>query len=294
MAGGRLEWLSPSILVWCDGRDTKIRVKKFFDEDYWLKERMRSHGISHYVLDKAPRRCAKPIHHHRKALHTTKGSSLNFPGNISTPCGLDLVFGNGRKSKIGGLITVDGVPYLTAAKHGLHETSTISSTSSVKDKALIGRCGNICSETSSSLSSGDIDSASDRCPHSRATTPTSVMSLTGAKMEDWPVTVMYPLVLADEDVLLGYPTNDLDWLLVDLSDAPVALLDKVLKPNLFQRKHIQGLHVGEIDGHSLVTVVTTDQQPQPGFLSSLYSTLQVEGSLYEVMLITLEKPLRKY
>lgn len=82
---------------------------------------------------------------------------------------------------------------------------------------------------------------------------------------------------------------------MDLSNVPIALLKKILRPNMVGDKPISDLHLGEIDNDQCaVAVVTGGLESQSGLLSSVYSTLQVAGSLHDVQLITLDKPLREY
>ncbi|KAF7508514.1 hypothetical protein GJ744_009227 [Endocarpon pusillum] len=256
MAGDRPQGLVPSIVVWCYSDDTKARVRKHFENEAWLQNGMHANGMNHYVLDKPPRRSAKPASRNRQPLHTLGDSSPVELKHTPTPCGVSLLLENGKKCIIGGLILVDGAPHLMTTRHGLDGLPrSFHGVAGVLAFESVGRPPDICGETSHHFN------------------------------------ILCSPVPADEDSVLGYCTDDFDWALIDFSDAPSDLLEVILKPNMIQGKAIQGLHVGDIDDQSTVTLVTACADSQLGLISSGFSTLQIDGSLHDVMLITLDKPL---
>lgn len=256
MAGNRPQGLVPSIVVWCYTDETKVRVRKYFGNEAWLQNGMHANGMNHYVLDEPPRRSAKPASPNRQPLHTLGDCSLVELKHNPTACGLSLLLENGKKCIIGGLILVDGAPHLMTTRHGLDGLPRSShGVAGVLGFESVGRSPDVCGGTSHHFN------------------------------------ILCPPAPADEDLVLGCCTDDFDWALIDLSDAPSHLLEVILKPNMTQGKAIQGLHVGDIDDQSTVTLVTACADSQLGLISSGLSTLQIDGSLHDVRLITLDKPL---
>jgi hypothetical protein len=307
MAGDRPQWLAPSILVWCYAEDTKARVRKHFEDEAWLKYGMHIHRMNHYILDKPPRRSAKPAFLHGQSLCILGGCSVIVPEHNSTSCGLTLVLESGEKCNIGGLIFVDGAPYLITTRHGLDGfLRSLRRRQGIIRFKSAGRRPSTCSEVPPSVSTDGDAPASDNSSYTPFTTPPSSQTspegrpeklyrsaTTRARNANHQVNILCPPIPADEDSVLECPADDFDWALVDLSDAPSALLEDILRPNMVHGKPIQGLHLGEIDDQRTVTVVTAGVEAQLGLLSSVSSTLQVDGSLHDVRLITLDKPLRE-
>lgn len=228
------------------------------------------------------------------------------PENVSTSCGLSLICGNGKKCTIGGLIFVNGAPYGITTRHGLDDMArSVRRRQNVIERKSGYTLPSTCGDRSAYVSIDDSESALCRSSYTPVTTPPSSKSFPPDKPEklyhlalpsptnaSHQVRILCPPIPADEDRILEYPADDLDWALIDLSDtADTDLLD-LMRPNMVHGNPIQGLHLGEIDDQSKVTVVVDGLRPQSGLLSSVYSTLQVEGSLHDVRLIVLEKSLR--
>ncbi len=306
MAGDRPQWLAPSILVWCDAEDTKMRVRKLFDDEAWLEERMGIRGMNHYILDGPAYRSAKPSSLHSRSLCVLGGSSVIVPEHVSTSCGLSLILENGKKCDIGGLIFVDGTPYGMTTRHGLDDMArSLRCCQNVIRRKSVCTLPSTWSDVSPCVSTDGHKSASGRSSYTSITTPPSPknppqdkpeklyhLALPSSTNSRDQVKVLCPPIPADEDYILEYPADDFDWVLIDLCDAPDALLFDLLMPNMVHGKPIQGLHLGEIDDQSKVTVLTDGLRPHSGLLSSVCSTLQVEGSLHDVRLIVLDKLLR--
>ena len=301
MAGDCSELLAPSILVWCRDSDTKSRVQKYFKEDMWLKEQLLNHELAYHILDKPPRRCAKEVATHQRILYSQEGSSLITSADALTSCGLDLILPDGKRCTVGGLIMIDDVPYLLTSRHGLDKSHKSSTTTSSITTEAGTQLQSSCSDRYSAVPAEN-DTWSR--PHtSHTSTGADAIACCARKPEySMPhesevhaVKVLYPPIPTHGQGQSVSPADDFDWAVVDLSDAPISLLGRVLKPNLAEGKEIQGIHVGDcglVDQHP-VPVAVAGMKQRFGLLTNIYSILQVDGSLHDVMLITLDKPMRK-
>ncbi|EXJ69219.1 CAMK/PKD protein kinase [Cladophialophora psammophila CBS 110553] len=102
------------------------------------------------------------------------------------------------------------------------------------------------------------------------------------------VKILFPPVSASNSKLDNCVEDDCDWLLVDLFTLPPDALEKVLRPNQISGTEVRGFAAGDVEDQGFVTISVLGGL-RTGVLTNISSTLNINGSRYEAMLITMDK-----
>ncbi|KAK5057756.1 hypothetical protein LTR84_011757 [Exophiala bonariae] len=295
-AGLRPELLALSVLVWCEGDVNRKKAQKYFREDPRVKKELASHGLKYYVLEKAPALSAMPPAIRRQLLCQVEGIFISITEKIETTCGLDLELPDGKRCKVGGLITVDGYPYLQVTRHGFDANlSPIDSTKNLaaKNKTIIDDGPDDNRSVYEKAISTLLRVLSTSLPSLETPTNRQV-NTTSPNLKIHGLKVLCPTKPVIDEHVSGEVNDraDFDIALLDLAELPAGILQLLLKPNLLGKEAIHGVLREDFHNCGAVPVRLTGSQPLSGLLTNARSCLQVGTSVFDVKLITLEKKIR--
>lgn len=317
MVGKRPGTLKPTVIITCDDQLTKKRVEKIFKSQGWLQELLKANHMVFITLISKTTLSGGPVLNSDcvETLHESYAVEIPHP-EIPTSCGLDLLINGAdghlrQHCTLGGLLVVKGRVLGLTAGHPF---------SRINDRFLQRKLSEAAEdlddfndEEGSSTSSEPFvfDGNSDEnendgsnvplfeqsdtlsisfCepPHDRHKNSRSFSSME----RSLPQAAILPLptptsILSSEDSLHGF-----DWALLEsLPAAVITQPNAILDADQPAYTLIEGIVSGPVCGR--VVVIAAGVGSQHGYLHSSPATMQVNGSVLDVQLITLESILRK-
>lgn len=313
MAGKRPDDLSPSIVITCGDLRTKKKVEKLCKNLKWLRVLAKSYNIKFAALVAEIILTAGPAPLVTGMQAIDDSCSVDVPESAKTFCGQMIYITRSdslpaSQCTFGGLIAVDRTLYgLTAG----HPFATQNITAQADFEINVGRQSLDYPEDSESsetdtTSDSDFIFSHDSSDNGEQTSGASITSTSSQPSKSPTGTAKSRVKYRHVDVLLPATPSivsppqyrlsfNLDWALIDVSNLPYVLPNQVIlrETEGGDASPILGTLPAQFEPSGEVTVLTTINGPQSGYLNASPASLKIKGCLYDVRMITLSQTLGK-
>ena len=322
MVGERPDALRPTVIISCGDIEIKKSVVKIFKQQLWLLELLKANNIAFIALVAKTDLSAGPAFDDKSMLASSDSYAVQVEeSELTTSCGLKLLISGAdnrvqQNCTLGGLLMVDGKILGLTAGHPFRKTEQYPVD---RDSSGGDQVANSPDEERSSVGSNEpfvFNGNDDNISNDDKTTSTLFLP---KHMEEWPIEgdkspyklqgrsdpcvpstmwhVPHSAILPDScpgqvSRVEDHP-HDYDWqLLSSLSAAVKSRPNKVAHVDLCHNVLIEETVSSPASGEVIINIATSP--PQLGFLHSSPAKLQIDKSVLDVQLITLEHVLRKF